>query len=103
MLGLRRITDLALKTPSILTPLRAAFSHKIDEPRPSLDDLLSTTPYLYPHLHRPIDPMYNYLQPLPGLYIRDELAVIWEAKSKRHRQAKLKRNKRKGPRKTILP
>lgn len=49
--------------------------------------------------------MKNYDLILPGIYIRNEVAVeydLWEAKSKRHRHAKLKRNRRKGPRRTVI-
>lgn len=51
--------------------------------------------------------MKNYETILPGIYIRSEhfemeQEEIWETKSKRHRHAKLKRNKRKGPRRTVI-
>jgi hypothetical protein len=49
--------------------------------------------------------MKNYDLLLPGVYLRNEVAVqqdLWETRSKRHRHAKLKRNRRKGPRKTVI-
>ena len=49
--------------------------------------------------------MKNYDIILPGMFIRNDIAVeldIWEAKSKRHRHAKLKRLRRKGHKRTTI-
>lgn len=49
--------------------------------------------------------MKNYDQILPGVYVRNDLASEWdiyETRSKRHRHAKMKRNRRKGPRRTVI-
>jgi len=48
--------------------------------------------------------MKNYDCLLPGIYVRNEMLIdeqVWETRSKRHRHAKLKRNRRKGPRRTV--
>jgi hypothetical protein len=49
--------------------------------------------------------MKNYDTLLPGVYVRNEMLIeeeVWETRSKRHRHAKLKRNRRKGPRRTVI-
>lgn len=49
--------------------------------------------------------MKNYDIILPGMFIRNDIAVeleLWEAKSKRHRHAKLKRLRRKGHKRTTI-
>jgi hypothetical protein len=57
-------------------------------------------------MRNPSSNIMKYYSPiLAGVYLRDDLAIendYWEAASKRHRHAKLKRSKRKGPRRTVI-
>lgn len=49
--------------------------------------------------------MKNYDSLLPGVFVRNDQLIeedVWETRSKRHRHAKLKRNRRKGPRRTVI-
>ena len=52
-----------------------------------------------------INTMKYYSPILTGVYLRDECAIEedrWEVRSKRHRHAKLKRSRRKGPKRTVI-
>ena len=49
--------------------------------------------------------MKNYDMMLPGVFVRNDIAVeldLWEARTKRHRHAKLKRLRRKKHKRTII-